>query len=148
MRGPLYQIHAFMSKDQPITTSHCYPSRRVPIFGHGGEPKTVPHEEVILHDNLAPGPSSYLFHQDGFGLSAESLLLPVVTPPALSEFGLLGLLVLRHAELLVRVALWVRTEGPPGLRNVHLKMQGSKHEENVMQKGDKYSKNGFSPGRI
>ena len=31
-----------------------------------------------------------LFPQDGFGLSAESLLLPVVTPPALSSLGLLG----------------------------------------------------------
>merc|ERR1719490_232449 len=60
-----------------------------------------------------------LFPQDGFGLSAESLLLPVITPSPLSKFGLLGFLVLRHAELLVRVALWVRTEGPPGLRNVH-----------------------------
>ena len=45
MRGPLYQIYAFESKDQPITTSHCYPSRRVPISGHGREPRTVPHEE-------------------------------------------------------------------------------------------------------
>ena len=69
---------------------------------------------------------SYLFSQDGFGLSAESLLLPVVTPPALSEFRLLGLLVLRHAELLVRVALRVRTEGPPGFRNVHLMTWDSK----------------------
>ena len=126
----------------------CSPSRRVPIIGQNEKPKTVPHEEVILHENLAPGPSSYLFPQDGFGLSAESLLLPVITPSPLSKFGLLGFLVLRHAELLVRVALWVRTEGPPGLRNVHLKMQGSKHEENVMQKGDKYSKNRFSLGRI
>merc|ERR1719490_543464 len=60
-----------------------------------------------------------LLPEDGLRLSAESLLLPVVTPPALSEFGLLGLLVLRHAELLVTVALRVRTERPAGLRNVH-----------------------------
>ena len=72
---------------------------------------------------------SYLFPQDGFGLSAESLLLPVVTPPALSSLGLLGLLVLRHAELLMFVALGVRAEGPPGLRNVHLKTQVFIHEE-------------------
>ena len=61
-----------------------------------------------------------LLPEDGLGLSAEALLLPVVAPPALGALGLLRLLVLRHAELLVLVALLARTEGPTVLRDVHL----------------------------
>ena len=60
-----------------------------------------------------------LLTQDGLGLTTEALLLSVVTPLALSEDRLLRLLVLRHLELLVLVA--VRTVSPAGLRDVHLK---------------------------
>merc|ERR1719361_3087285 len=60
-----------------------------------------------------------LLPEDGLGLSAEALLLPVVAPPALGALGLLRLLVLRHAELLVLVALLAGTERPPVLRDVH-----------------------------
>ena len=75
----------------------------------GGRPACAGH---------ACGP--HLLPEDGLGLPAESLLLPVVAPPALGALGLLRLLVLRHAELLVLVALLAGTEGPPVLRDVHL----------------------------
>ena len=84
--------------------------------------------------------SSYLFPQDGFGLSAESLLLPVITPPPLGKLGLLGFLVLRDAELLVRVALRVGTERPSGLRNVHLKTKVFGHEENNARRRSMFHK--------
>ena len=61
----------------------------------------------------------YLLAQDGLGLATEALLLSVVTTLALREDRLLRLLVLRHLELLVLVA--VRTVSPAGLRDVHLK---------------------------
>ena len=64
----------------------------------------------------------YLLAQDGLGLATEALLLSVVTTLALREDGLLRLLVLRHLELLVLVA--VRTVSPAGLRDVHLKKNG------------------------
>jgi hypothetical protein len=60
----------------------------------------------------------YLLTQNGLGLTAKTLLLSVVTTLALSEDRLLRLLVLRHLELLVLVA--VRTVRPAGLRDVHL----------------------------
>ena len=44
---------------------------------------------------------AYLLPEDGLGLTTETLLLSVVTPPTLGELGLLGLLVLSHFPLLV-----------------------------------------------
>ena len=59
-----------------------------------------------------------LLTQNRLGLTTETLLFSVVTPFALGEDGLLGLLVLGHLELLMLVAM--RTVGPAGLRDVDL----------------------------
>merc|ERR1719461_1290022 len=58
-----------------------------------------------------------LLPQDGLGLASEALLLTVVPASALGLLGLSGLLVLRHLELLVRVA--PRAVGVTALGHVH-----------------------------
>ena len=63
---------------------------------------------------------SYLLPENGLRLTTETLLLPVVTPTTLGLLRLLGLLVLRHLELLVPLAHGGRTERPTGLGHVHL----------------------------
>ena len=54
-------------------------------------------------------------------MTSETLLLPVVSPLALGEDGLLRLLVLSHLELLMLVA--VGTVSPAGFGDVDLKKQ-------------------------
>ena len=60
-----------------------------------------------------------LLPQNGLGLTSESLLLPVVSPTALSGLRLGRLLVLSHLELLVGPASGAVR--PARLGNVHLK---------------------------
>ena len=57
-----------------------------------------------------------LLTQNRLGLTTKTLLFSVVTPFALGEDRLLGLLVLGHLELLMLVAM--RTVGPAGFWDV------------------------------
>lgn len=58
---------------------------------------------------------------DGFGLTAETLLLSVVTPLSLTEDGVLALLILRHFVWLVLVARLAGAVGVTELGDVDLK---------------------------
>ena len=67
------------------------------------------------------GTVAYLLPEDGLGLTSETLLLAIVTPPALGELGLLRLFVLRHLPLLVVPAVDVTAIGHPRLWYIHLR---------------------------
>merc|ERR1712083_775887 len=58
-----------------------------------------------------------LLPQDGLRLASKALLLPVITPTALSELGLLALFVLRHLKFLMVVAAWAVC--PSRFGNIH-----------------------------
>lgn len=62
---------------------------------------------------------TYLFLEDGLGLTTITLLFTVVTSPTLSSVPFLGLFVLRH--LVGFVALAFFAVGPALFRYVHLK---------------------------
>lgn len=62
---------------------------------------------------------SYLLPENGFGLTTETLLFAIVTPSALSEFRLLGFLVLSHLVFAVLIA--TRTVSPSGFGDINLK---------------------------
>ena len=81
----------------------------------------------MLSSPLICLPLSHLLPEDGLGLPSESLLLPVVPPPALGHLGLGALLVLGHLEDLVRLALLVLAVRATGLGDVHLERGGGKH---------------------
>lgn len=62
----------------------------------------------------------YLLPEDGLRLTTKTLLFTVITPSTLRSVTFLGFLVLRYFVQLVNLALLA--EGPPLLRNVHLKI--------------------------
>jgi len=67
-------------------------------------------DNLLIYDSLVagkllPDAGTHLLPEDRLGLTSETLLLPVVTTPALSTLALLGLLVLRHLVQLVDLAL-------------------------------------------
>ena len=85
---------------------------------------------------MGPDPDqiSYLLPEDGLWLTTETLLLSVVTPPTLGEFGLLRLLVLSHLELLVLFAGTAKSVS--GFWHIHLQIP----RENLVSKMKRISR--------
>ena len=75
---------------------------------------------IFQKSTVVLGTLAYLLPEDGLGLTAETLLFSVVTPPTLGELGLLRLLVLSHLKLLMVVA--GTAVSPARFWHIHLKI--------------------------